>query len=305
MNVDKLSALRGLLERLATEHLGAADAARFCELARPAIRLSHGPAPSSTRLGGNAMLDPSEPWPEVNGRPLALLVVLDLEDVASFTVDVGLPVEGYLSFFYDAEEQSVWGFEPDDRWGWRVMYVAQDLAVEVEPPAGAPRFAPVWLALEQVLTLPGWEEAAAEPFFPPHAPRRSGPFGNRSDASDQRRRDAFHALQAAWDGDDDDGSSNRHRHQVGGWPMLEQAPIWRECDLVSQGHPLGTLERWRAAESVAIPDALTDWRLLLQVDSDDAAGWMWGDVGALYYAVRSTAPLSSRFEQAWMVLQCG
>ena len=29
-----------------------------------------------------------------------------------------------------------------------------------------------------------------------------------------------------------------------------------------------------------------DWRLLLQVNSDDYAGWMWGDVGRVYFWIR-------------------
>ena len=48
-------------------------------------------------------------WPSLDGRSLALLVVLDLEEVSRFVIDVELPAHGYLNFFYDAEEQSVSG----------------------------------------------------------------------------------------------------------------------------------------------------------------------------------------------------
>ena len=46
------------------------------------------------------------------------------------------------------------------------------------------------------------------------------------------------------------------------------------------------------------------WRLLFQVDSEDAAGMMWGDVGRLYYWIRDSDLRSSNFENCWMVLQC-
>lgn len=48
-----------------------------------------------------------------------------------------------------------------------------------------------------------------------------------------------------------------------------------------------------------------DWAMLLQLDTDDAAGWMWGDVGRLYYMSRKSDLTVGNFENAWMVLQCG
>ena len=79
-------------------------------------------------------------------------------------------------------------------------------------------------------------------------------------------------------------------HQIGGWPVLQQGPIWRECDLVSQGYPLGTSSSGEKPSGPTFGTPKLIWQLLLQVESDDAAGWMWGDVGALYYTVRSSEP---------------
>jgi uncharacterized protein YwqG len=44
------------------------------------------------------------------------------------------------------------------------------------------------------------------------------------------------------------------------------------------------------------------WRLLLQLDSDDA--WMWGDCGRLYFWVHEADLARGDFSRAWMVLQC-
>lgn len=49
----------------------------------------------------------------------------------------------------------------------------------------------------------------------------------------------------------------------------------------------------------------SDWRLLLQLDTDDEAGWMWGDVGTLYFATRCSIAVPTAFDHAWMVFQCG
>lgn len=301
-NQGTLSTLRTKLTALTNEHLPADDAARLSALARPAVLLAHGERESDMHLGGGARLEPGQEWPSVDGRFLALLVVLDLEEVSRFVVDVDLPAQGYLNFFYDAEEQSVWGFEPGDNRAWRVLYAASASAIEIAPPKDAPSFPLIWLVAEQALTLPGWEEPVASPLFPSHAPPRNGLLGRRADKKDQTRRDAYFAVQDAWR----TGEHPDHiGHQIGGWPVLQQGPIWRECDLVSQGYPLGTSDQFRAAEQAGVPDTQTDWQLLLQVESDDDAGWMWGDVGALYYTVRSSEPAERKFDHGWMILQCG
>lgn len=48
----------------------------------------------------------------------------------------------------------------------------------------------------------------------------------------------------------------------------------------------------------------SNWRLLLQFDSDDDLGVMWGDAGVIYYWVEAPAALAGRFENAWVILQC-
>jgi uncharacterized protein YwqG len=45
-------------------------------------------------------------------------------------------------------------------------------------------------------------------------------------------------------------------------------------------------------------------RFLLQVDSDDAAGMMWGDAGMLYFWIRDDDLAARRFDRAWCVMQC-
>jgi len=48
---------------------------------------------------------------------------------------------------------------------------------------------------------------------------------------------------------------------------------------------------------------VTDWRLLLQLDTDDDAGMMWCDVGSLYFWVREQDARAGDFSAAWMILQ--
>jgi hypothetical protein len=46
------------------------------------------------------------------------------------------------------------------------------------------------------------------------------------------------------------------------------------------------------------------WRLLLQLESDDTAGMMWGDAGRLYFWIRDEDLQAGRFDRTWTVLQC-
>jgi uncharacterized protein YwqG len=283
---------RELLRAICGRHLAANAAATVESLARPAIRLVHGAGPTRSHLGGAAFLDDEAHWPRWHDRPLSLVAVIDLADLAGLHSDPQLPPEGTVNFFYDHEQQP-WGFDPGDRGGWRVVRASSDGASPVAAPAEAETFVSVGLLPQQILTLPGWEEPAAAPLFPRHADRSA-----RAAAA----RDAFSAVEDEWRRLLDLESAPNH--QIGGWPLLQQGPIWRECDVVSRGLAMGSSEEWRQAEPMFDVEREADWRLLLQLDTDDDAGWVWGDVGTLYFTIPRSHPIGSAYEEAWLVLQC-
>lgn len=47
-----------------------------------------------------------------------------------------------------------------------------------------------------------------------------------------------------------------------------------------------------------------DWHLLLQIDSDDDTGMMWGHAGRIYYWIREQDLMVRVFDEAWLILQC-
>lgn len=74
------------------------------------------------------------------------------------------------------------------------------------------------------------------------------------------------------------------QHQLGGWPNYVQGAAFDDC---------------------AAGGDKEDWRLLLQIDSDEIdLNYCWGDVGKLYIGVRSSAYASGDFSNPWLVLQC-
>jgi uncharacterized protein YwqG len=270
------------IEASARANLTAVDADAFLSLLRPAIRLDHGEdGEARSRLGGSPVLDPDTAWPEWNSRPLSFLMMIDLSELQGFENDLELPRSGLLNFFYEADAQRTWGFDPDDAGSWRVILAdaASDIAAA---PDEALTFAEVPLRPRQVVTAPTWAEPVLEDIW-------------------QRDRDGLlavdHALTTG-------GWPGAPRHQIGGWPLLVQNPIWLEAQLVSHGLYLGRADDYNDPRATDLRAGAEDWQLLAQIETDDAAGWMWGDVGTLYYAIRRQDLAQLRFDNVWMLLQC-
>lgn len=216
--------------------------------------------------------------------PLQFLAQINLADVASVGCDLPLPDKGVLQFFYDADVQP-WGFDPNDGVGTRVLFAEgrERLERTHSPIASAPA-----RPLEFVPSdgLPGWEWIqqkirdqpgySHEQFFRelerlPSEDREKLPFGG---------------------------------HRFGGWPSLIQAPMELECQLASNGISAGGPSGYAQARVSELEKGADDWRLLLQLDSDESQGWMWGDVGMIYFWCRQTDIAARRFDRVWTVLQC-
>ena len=77
-----------------------------------------------------------------------------------------------------------------------------------------------------------------------------------------------------------------------------------ECQLVSHGVYCGDPSGYTGSQAEALLPGAADWRLLLQVDSDDAVDIMWGDVGRLYYWIQRDRLAEGAWYQCWLILQC-
>lgn len=72
------------------------------------------------------------------------------------------------------------------------------------------------------------------------------------------------------------------------------------------GHPCqvqGDL-LWECQQGTHHEEDLTDWCLLLQIDTDDDAGMMWGDCGMLYFYISKRALVKRDFSQVFLTMQC-
>ena len=94
-------------------------------------------------------------------------------------------------------------------------------------------------------------------------------------------------------------------HRLLGHPDQIQNDMQTECQLVSHGLNCGDGSGYKDPKARILKAGATDWELLLQIDSDDNARMMWGDVGRIYYWIRREDLKERNFGASWMILQCG
>lgn len=254
---------------------------RLEKLGRPALRLirSEG-AGARSKLGGSPSLPKGMDWPSWKGTPLAFLAQIDLSELPRPIPLEHWPSDGMLYFFYDAEQQT-WGFDPNDRGSWRVLYSPGPTpppTSAVMPESAFPEFA---LRFEQIHSLPEIE--------------RSGV--SAKDVPDETF-DRFEELKLLpFDGEP--------LHQMGGYPdPVQNDDMELECQLASNGVYCGG-DREVDPRAAGLEGGAGDWQLLLQIDTDEDVDMMWGDAGMLYFWIRTEDLKKRDFSNVWMVLQCG
>ncbi len=251
--------------------------------ARPAIHLQSGNNDDFSRFGGLPDMPAALEWPVWKGKPLGFLAQIDLAAVHAALPSFH-PEKGRLYFFFDSE-QGVWGGEPDDIGAWRVLFAPENLAVRH-------REAPEDLPDEGVFDAKSVTPVRIN-LLPDSSRLPEAEFDWNKDG------ETYHTL--------------RHKpfrggptHQMLGFPSPVQSDDMEEdCELFLRrsqlASPTDALHRPKPEELKA---GAAKWRLLLQLDTDNDTGWMWGDAGTLYFWVRESDARSGDFSKVWMVLQC-
>lgn len=246
----------------------------------------------SSRMGGTPDLPDIIEWPSwepvilTNPRsktvtkkerqPLDFIAQISLDEVYDLAGGEDLPKQGMLYFFYDARVQP-WGFDPDDQGSSRVIfYDGPKNKLKRRPPP-----APCLDTVDCALTFKqGWTV------------RNTLRFDQEEDLF------TFEKLL-----EDLDGEGTTHR--LLGQPYAIQDDMELECQLVTNGIYCGDPSGYNSPEREKLEGGAGDWRLLFQVDSDDMAGFMWGDLGSIYFWIKHQDLLDRKFENVWQILQCG
>ena len=296
------------LRHIASEAGLAPHADAIAEAARVGIVLADAGAaagaPGESRLGGLADLPATITWPAWRNRPMATIAQFRLSELAA--VDDLLPPSGLLFFFWDSgavgacaggdevADEAGWGFDPADAASARIVFVEDEAAA-------APRDAPPGLVPEAVLgaravrpfprlTIPPWASTAFEDL-----PVNTDPGSPEVDAY----FDLLDALDRA------QGIGDGPIHQLLGHPDQIQNDMQLECQLVTHGLYCGDEREYQDPRRVELEPGAREWRLLLQIDTDeDGLGVMWGDVGRIYFWIRDADLAARRFDAVWLVFQC-
>lgn len=242
-----------------------------------------------TKIGGHPDLPPEIQWPSWNNIPQSFIAQLRLADFIDFDFAAQLPQNGWLYFFYDAE-QSVIGIDPKDRGGWSVHYFDGNESV---------------LARREFPTnLPVHSQ-----FNACHVKRLAEPTIPSSDSIYIEQLELTHEeRELYWALYDQVHELHRKRngalHRILGYPDPVQGDVHYECQLAFNGLDVGEAKSYTDPIAAKLNPARKEWQLLLQIDSDQQAGMMWGDVGSIYFSMQSRDLEQKRFEQAWFTFQC-
>src|SRR5262249_4688486 len=194
---------------------------------------------------------------------------------------------GMLYFFYDTDRQP-WGYDPDERGGWRVIYYDDKGPLKrvsrrelFSLPEGF-FIPPQSINFSRELTLPDPESLYIETL-----------------ALSEKERDAYYNLLETL------GRFNMRPkdalHHLLGYTDAIQGEMQWECQLASNGYWLSACHTAKLKQKSKYREEVTDWRLLLQVDSDF---FPWGgDCGRIYYWIRQHDLQTRSFGNVWLVLQ--
>ncbi|MEU4241712.1 YwqG family protein [Actinoplanes sp. NPDC026619] len=282
----------GLIEA-ARATLPPAVADAWIGLLRPAIRLRRAEAGEQTvgQLGGSPALPDGMPWPRSQaGRSLGFVAGIDLSRLPISSLDVPLPADGTLLLFYrDPSEDPYEVFLISDPVPVEqpptglVVFVPEGTVTTVRTEPGAAIYPEVPLTGELIATGPDWE----------HPALRSA-VAQLSDADRDFMADASNSDDFR---DEVGDRTEPPRHYLGGYADPVQGSVEVEA---AQQH-LGSRLPY---SDPALCDQARRWTSLVQIDSDDDAGMMWGDCGSLYWMMRPDDIAAARFEAAAFTFQC-
>jgi uncharacterized protein YwqG len=219
-------------------------------------------------------------------QPLPFVAQLSLAELHSTAPLPGWPSDGTLAFFCDP---IAWGFDPLDRGHCRVLFLP---AREKVAPVDAPK------ELTVDARYLGRKVTFAREWTLPSRVRTDGGSLSVWD-KDHEYRDLCRLLRVPTLSDDEP------IHRCGGHPQEIQGEMRLECQLVTNGLFCGDPSGYRDPRVPTLEKGAVDWQLLLQIDSDEKRlGWMWGDVGRIYFWARQQDIEAANFDGSWAILQC-
>jgi uncharacterized protein YwqG len=265
-------------------------------VARPCIRLDcrrvdEASLPvGASKLGGLPDLPHETDWPEWHGRPMAFIAQIRLDAIAPYDEEGALPHAGLLSFFCALDDEFAANgllAADDDPTSWKVWHFdGRDLDRLTRRPARAShdelsRFWPCAMTYSIRSTLPDVESREIQ-----------------SLGLSNQERNAYIDV----DGGADVGYLPVMDHHLLGYPYNLDGSTFVPCYMAEHGiayppFPQSRTWDWTAMQHQA------EWRLLLQVYSNEEAGMDFGGGGVLHFCIASDALRARDFSRVRANLQ--
>jgi hypothetical protein len=242
-----------------------------------------------SHLGGHPDLPSNFAWPRLGVDPLTFLAQIDLSTLPRLEgpdADL-LPHHGLLSLFFNHDGDST------DGHGALFYFPDPTQLVRTAAPPRTTTFPTYAVTAEaERPSLPGWEQ--------PHYTLLMDSFADdpEHDVGDPYSR-ALEPLRNLVMFEGTSWPEGQPRHQLLGHPHVLQsdclaAAAHAEREQLGQPHP--------HYFSRAHAEQAAQWRLLLQIDSEDDL--MLGDVGEVHVVIREPDLRARRFDRARVVFQC-
>ena len=270
-----------------------------------------------SKVGGAPDLPADVGWPATgDGQPLPFIAQMRLAEIAALDPEGDLPHDGLLSFFYAINDAQGSLRIADDASAWRVLWTRDDAApLERRPTPAALVAAPdghfpaCAVSFARRLTLPDVYDAALE----------------RISFTNDERLGYIRVV-----GGEDVGYHQEMDCRLLGYPYELEPGTFVAAYMAAHGiEPprvdlsragrLGPLDIARGLWRTIHPDpaaleaqrrrremerlAADEWRLLVQIYSNDEAGMDWAGGGVIHFGVQRAALAARDFSRVWVSLQ--
>ncbi|MCD4657108.1 MAG: DUF1963 domain-containing protein [Planctomycetes bacterium] len=253
---------------------------------KPTIVLSKTYRKTFSRLAGLPMLPDNIEWPKWNNKPMEFLCQLDLSEIPNDCERNALPKNGLLHVFYN--EDQAWGIDSKDKDGWKVIYserLNEECKLRNEPDGliKEKEYKEKSVFFRPMLTFPDWTD------------ERILSLGFNEQQNEDYSNLTYNLFQ------------EQPKHQLFGYPeVLQNNTLELECDIFTNGLTWDDYYKLTELKQKQMEDkSRSEWVLLLQLDSDDDVGFMWGDCGLLYFWIKKDDLKSGNFDNIWLILICG
>lgn len=256
-------------------------------LIRPEIKIQLKPVIDETlplgssRVGGIPDLPAELPWvTDKKGAPLSFLAQINCRELKAFDSEKLLPDSGLLYFFYDPE-QSATGVDPKDREKFKVLYYDGPFK----------NLKPVFFP-EELPDYGQFDECSIHFMSSLSLPDVPGNWGIHMTPQDLSK---YQQMQQQ--------NKTCLYHKMLGYANPLRNSMELDCQLVTNGIYIGNSSGFRGRRRTELEKTMGEWRVLLQLHSDDYPGMIWGEEGRLYFWIKTNDLKNRNFKNSWVLLQ--